>query len=309
MFRTSRILPTLRLASASLALFLLFSSSQALAEPVDTAQPEAAGLSLAITPFHQFDAALNSGGSLEISRLFVDVNGHKGLSEQLEAGFHFAYDYTQYHFSGPVTFLGGNSWDKIHRLELGGSVGYDLTPEWSLFIAPSLQLSRAEDAGWGNALAYGGIISLSKDLSKELTLGLGFGAFNDLEELNFFPMIVINWKITDRLLLANPFHPGPTGPAGLELAYRMDDGWDLGVGTAYRSNRFRLAGDDAIAKSNSIPAWLRLSRNMSKKFNFDCYAGAMLGGQMSIDDRNGNRITSASLNPAPFLAVAFSAKF
>ena len=310
MTRQSRVLQTLRFVSSVLALCVVLAATQALAEPADTASPqETPGLSLAFTPVYQFDSSLNSGGSVSVFRLLFDVNGNKALSETVGIGFHFAYDYADFHFTGPTTLGGSNPWDKIHRLEFGGSVSYDLTPEWSLFVAPSLQFSRADDAGWGNALVYGGVASISKDIGKDLTLGLGMGAFGELGQVTVFPMIVVNWRITDRLLLANPFRPGPTGPAGLELAYRIGNGWDVGAGAAYRSSRFRLSLDDRIGESNAVPAWVRLSRKAGKSFNLDCYAGAMLGGQMSIDDRDGNRFTSTSVDPAPFLALAVSARF
>ena len=314
MNRHPQFLQSLRLASAILALCVAFASAPALAEPAAPASPqEAPPLSLAVTPVYQFDSSLNSGGSVSISRILFDVNGNKALSKELGVGFHFAYDYADYHFTGPTRFGWPNPWDKVQRLEFGGNVSYDLTPEWSLFIAPSIQFSRADDAGWGNALVYGGVVSVSRDIGKNLTLGLGVGAFSEIEQVTVFPMIVIDWRITDRLSLANPFRPGPTGPAGLELAYRIGNGWDVGTGAAYRSNRFRLNRtglfSDSIAESNAIPAWARLSRKMGNTFNLDLYAGAMLGGQMSIDNRNGSRLTSASVDPAPFLALAVSAKF
>ena len=314
MTRHSQFFQPLRLVSVALSLCVAFASTLALAEPADTtSSQEAPGLSLAVTPVYQFDSSLNSGGSVSVFHLLFDVNGNKALSKELGVGFHFAYDYADYHFSGPTRFGWPNPWDKVHRLEFGGSVSYDLTPEWSLFIAPSLLFSRADDAGWGNALVYGGVVSITKDLSKDLTLGLGVGAYSEIEQVTVFPMIVIDWRITDRLRLANPFRPGPTGPAGLELAYQIGDGWDVGTGAAYRTNRFRLNRTglfgDSIGESNAIPAWARLSRKMGNTFNLDLYAGAMLGGQMSIDNRNGSRLTSASVDPAPFLALAVSAKF
>jgi hypothetical protein len=300
--------------STALALSVVLAATQALAEPADSAAPQGApGVSLAVTPVYQFDSSLNSGGSVSIFRLLFDVNAKTALSKELGVGFHFSYDYADYHFSGPVGFGWPNPWDTVHRLEFGSSVSYDLTPEWSLMVAPSVQFSRADDAGWGNALVYGGVVSIRKDFSKSLTLGLGVGAFSEIEQMTIFPMIVVNWKITDRLTLANPFRPGPTGPAGLELAYRIGNGWDAGTGAAYRSNRFRLNRTglfgDSIGESNAIPAWVRLSRKMGNTFNLDFYTGAMLGGQMSIDNRDGTRLTSASVDPAPFVALAISAKF
>ena len=270
-------------------------------------------LAIAVTPAYQFDASLNRGGSTSVFKLFFDVNGNFAVSESLGLGLHFDYTYADYHFSGPVVFSRTKPWEKLHRLEFGGNVTYDLTPEWTLFVAPSVQFFREQDAGWGNALEYGGVVSVSRDFSKDLTLGIGVGAFSELEEVSVFPMLVITWKITDRLLLSNPSRPGPTGPAGLELSYRIGNGWELAAGGAYQSERFRLYrtsfGNDSIGESSALPVWGRLTRNIGRSFSFDCYAGAMLGGKLYIDDRDGNRLTSDSYDPAPFVALAVSSRF
>lgn len=275
-----------------------------------TAKPP---LTITATPVYQFDAALHNG-SVSIFRLLTDVNWNKGVSETTEVGLHLGYDYTDYHFSGVTTFAGGvRPWGAVHRLELGGSIGYDLTPEWTMMIAPSVQISREEDAGWGNALGYGGVATLTRDLSPNLTLGVGVAGFSDVEDVNVFPVLVVYWRITDRLLLANPFRPGPTGSAGIELSYRIGAGWDAGVGAAYRSNRFRLASSgphgNGVGEASSTPGWVRISRSIGDHVNCDFYSGAMFGGMVSIDDATGNRVVSDHYDPAPFLALALSGKF
>jgi len=115
------------------------------------------------------------------------------------------------------------------------------------------------------------------------------------------------------LRLANPFRPGPAGPAGLELSYRIGSDWDLAAGAAYRSERFRLKNSglfqNGIGESSLIPVWARISRNVGSNFYLDFYAGAMLGGVVSIDDRKGNRVTSDNYDPAPFLALAITSRF
>jgi hypothetical protein len=300
--------------SACFALCFALSAAPAHAEPADvTPQDGSPSISLAATPLYQFDSNLNKGGSVSVFRTIFDINGNIPLSETLGIGLHFSYNYADYNFSEPVTFAGVKPWDKVHNLEFGGSVGYDLTPIWSIYVYPSIQFSLEDGAGWGNAVGYGGAVSVTRDFGPNLTLGLGVAAFSQIEDVAVFPMIVVNWKITERLLLANPFRPGPAGPAGLELSYRIGDGWDAAAGAAYRSERFRLKNSglyaDGIGESNAIPAFGRISRSVGKNFNLDFYGGVMFGGKLSIDDSKGNRLTSEDYNPAPFLALAISARF
>lgn len=278
-----------------------------------TAQPDMAPVSIALTPSHQFDAHLNRGGSVDVSRYLLDIKANKALSESLGVGLHVAYEFADFHFSDPAAFAEAKPWGNVHNLELGGSIAYDLTPEWSLYVAPSIQFAREDNAGWGNALVYGGDVTVTRDFSPTLTLGLGVEAFDELEQVSILPLIVINWRVTDRLLLANPSHPGPVGQTGLELAYKIGDGWEVASGIAYLSTRFRLNNSgpyrDGIAETSSFPAWGRLSYSTGRHFNMDFHAGAMFRGEMSIDDKNGNRITSDRYDPAPFLALALSTRF
>lgn len=281
--------------------------------PAAPPQPETASVSIAVASSHEFDAHFDNGGRVSVSRYLLDANANKALSESLGVGFHIAYEFADFHFSAPAVFGGGKPWGEVHRLEVGESVAYDITPQWSVFVAPSIQFSREEGAGWGKALVYGGDVTITRDMSPTLTLGLGVEAFSELEQLTLLPLLVINWKITDRLLLTNPSHPGPTGQTGLELAYTLGGGWEVATGASYLSTRFRLNNSgpfrDGIAETTSIPTWGRVSYTAGRHCNLDLYAGAMLGGEMSVDDRNGNRIVSDRYDPAPFLALALSARF
>lgn len=302
------------IVSLCLGIGVAFSDGPARAESPDaTVQPETAPVSISVTPSYQSDAALGRGGNFSVARYLLDLTAYRPLSATLGAGLHLAYEYADFRFSSPNAFAGAAPWEKVHRLEFGGNVAYDLTPEWSVYVAPSVQFSREEDAGWGNALVYGGDLTVTRDITPALTLGAGIEAFNEVERVWFLPLIVVNWKINDRLTLANPSHPGPTGQTGLELACRIGDGWEAAAGGGYLSNRFRLNSNgpfrDGIAETSSIPVWGRLSYKVGRYLNLDFYAGSMLDGKMSMDDRNGNKMTSDSYDPAPFLSLAFSARF
>ncbi len=291
-----------------LAACLAFRPVAAAAEPPPA---EASPFSIAVTPSHQFDASFDKGGSVHVSRYLVELRANKGLSETLGVGLNVAYEFAQFGFSPPAAFSGVKPWGNVHHLECGASVAYDLTPAWSVYLAPSVQFSREEGAGWGRAMAYGGDAYLTRDITPALTLGLGVEGFDDLEETSFLPLVIVNWKITDRLLLANPSHPGPVGQTGLELAYRLD-GWEVATGASDLSNRFRLDSTgpfgNGVAETTSIPAWGRISRSVGPG-ELNVYAGAMLGGKMSIDDRGGSEIASDSYAPAPFVALAISGRF
>lgn len=292
----------------------LFSATPSYAQSTEkAARNTKTTISIVATPLYQFEANLGSGGNVSAFRTFFDINSKIPLDDSLSIGLNFGYHYADYNFADPASFAGGSPWDKVHILKFGASLSYDLTPGWSLFVAPSVQISREDGADWGNAIGYGGVLSLTRDFGSDLSLGVGVAAFSQLEELTAFPIVAVNWRITDRLRLANPFRSGPAGPAGLELSYKIGSDWDLAAGAAYRSERFRLKNSglfpSCIGESRLIPAWARISRSAGSNFQLDFYAGAMFGGAVSIDDSTGNRITSDNYDPAPFLAFAISCRF
>lgn len=272
-------------------------------------------VSVSTTPIYQFETPLHNG-SISLFRQHTNFRLTGAISKETEVGLNLSHDFADYRFTGNTTLAGGaKPWGAIHTLNLGGSLQRELAPTWKILITPSISVSREDDARWDNAISYGGYAALTHDFTSDLSLGMGVGAFNNLDKISFIAGLAIKWRITDRLMLANPFRPGVTGPAGLELSYRMDNGWNIGGGMAYRHNRFRLNSNSNSYTSNgigdvtSIPAWLRLSHNLGKNLNFDLYSGVVLGGKLQIDDSNGSRLSSDHHQPAPFMAVTISARF
>lgn len=296
---------------SALALFCsLPANAESDSKPAQVYKP---GITISTTPIYQFETQLHNG-NVAVYRQHTNVRWSTEISANTEIGLNLGYDYADYRFSGRTTLAGGiKPWGTIHALNLANSYKFNLSPEWSLIATPSVSISREENAGWGNALSYGGYAAMIRNIGPDLSLGFGAGVYNNLDRVSFFPGLAIRWKITDRLLLANPFRPGLTGPAGLEFSYRLDGGWDVGSGIAYRHNRFRLNNNsftqDGIGDVTSLPAWVRLSRSLGGNFNFDLYSGVVLGGMMRVDDKNGYRLTSDRHQPAPFVALTISAKF
>lgn len=270
-------------------------------------------LAAASAVYHQLPASLNRGGRISATSALVDVTSNIALSEKLGAGIHLAYDYTNYRFTGPVNLAGPKPWGNIQRLELGTNISYDFTQKLTVSVMPSLQFNREENAGWGNALAYGGVTTVSYDFTPQLTLGAGVAAFYSLKDIDLFPVITVKWQITDKLLLGNPLRPGPTGPAGIELSYTPVQGFDVALGAVYRSSRFRLGNSgfvkEGIGESNGELAFSRLTLKLTRNVAIDLFAGAVVGGELYVDDRNGNRLSSDRYNPAPFGALVLSGSF
>jgi hypothetical protein len=114
-------------------------------------------------------------------------------------------------------------------------------------------------------------------------------------------------------MLTNPFRPGPTGPAGLELIYAIDKSREVAAGSAWRSFRFRLddqgLAPEGIGEVNLVPTWARFTWRIDRRLALDFYAGMSLDGDLKIEDRNGNEIGTVDQDTALFGALNVSFRF
>ena len=263
---------------------------------------------------HEFGAGISGGGDFRVSRAFAAVDASGAPGSKVLLGLSLTYDLEEYSFAGPSGPASLAPWGTVHRIGFSPSLIHTVAPGWRLFVAPSIGLSGERGADPGDALVYGGIVSASKTIGRDLTLGLGAGAFRQIARWRAFPYLFIRWRINDRWRLSNPLRVGPAGPAGLELAYSPDGTWEAAVGGAYRSYRFRLDEDGAvpggIGEVRGIPVLARLSRSWrSSGWKADLYGGVAPGGRLALEDAGGNGIRSVSFDPMPLAALVVSRKF
>ena len=298
----------------SISTFTVLSAGESIAETTPVAgAAETQSSSISFTPSQQFNSGFKNGGSVGASRYYFDISANKGITNTLGIGFDLTYELADFRFSSPTSFSGIKPWGTIHHLELAGIVSYDLDPEWSIYLTPTVFSAREDGAGWNNSLGYGGDVTITRDFSPTLTLGLGLEGFSELDSVSILPLIIVNWKITDRLLLTNPTHSSPLGQTGFELSYRLTDSWSAATGVGYLSKRFRLNNstkfNGGVAETSSFPTWSRISYKVGQNFNVTLLGGVALGGWMCIDDADGHRVASDRFDPAPILAFSFTGHF
>ncbi|MDD5170388.1 MAG: DUF6268 family outer membrane beta-barrel protein [Syntrophales bacterium] len=262
---------------------------------------------------YQFKSNLDGGGDVSIARYGVGVGGMAPLTDRTGLGFRMSYDREDYNFSNTNGFHIQNPWSQVNRLGLGMRLGYKLTDQWSIGAGPVVQHAGESGAKFSDSLMYGGIASAVYRVNPDLLIGFGAGVFYRLEETRVFPSLIVSWKINDRLHLGNSYRLGATGPAGLELSYKLDKNWETAVGGGHRSSRFRLDKDgstpDGIGENSSWPVYARLSRKLGSVLHLDLYGGAVFGGKMKLQDSSGNDIRSVNYDTTPLLGVNLRAGF
>ncbi len=281
-------------------------------DPGQKGQPQTS-FGFSYTPLYQFETDLDSGGSFDVQRHFFRFDAVRFINRQWMVGAGLNFDYERWDFTNIGNLAGADLWDEIFRPGLSIPVFYNPGNQWRFGIIPAFDVAGATGAEIGESLSYGAVLSAAYTFSPGLTLGFGTGVFERLDQTEAFPFVVINWQITDRLELSNPFRAGPVGPAGIELVYTPGENWQAGIGGAYRSYRFRLDDSSVIADGiGQVDFWapfLRAGRTLGKQWRLDLNGGATVGGSISIEDENANKLGGSDYDAAPFVGLMLQGKF
>jgi len=262
---------------------------------------------LSYTPLYQAKADLDSGGSFDVDRHFLRFDATRMINRQWMVGLGLSFDYERWNFSEVSALAGVDLWDEIYRPGISVPVFYMPGEKWRFGLIPSVELAGASGAEAGESMSYGAVFMAAYTIRPGLTLGLGSGLFERLGQAEVYVFPVVNWKINDQFRLTNPFEAGPVGPAGLELTYTPNENWQLGIGGAYRSYRFRLDDSSTVADGiGQVDFWApfaRIGRKLDKRFRLDLNFGAAFDGKIIVEDQNARHIGETGYDPAPFVGL------
>lgn len=262
--------------------------------------------------WYQDDADLDGGGDYRTSGFFLRGGVSTIVGDGHRSGLTFNYDYTDYRFSSPTAFGGTAPWDNTHRIGFGVPLVLQGEDGWNYLVTPSADLSMEDGADSGEAFEYGLAFAVVKHFEPDRRIGLGIGIFDRLEDISFFPFIVVDWRLTEQLRVVNPRAPGLTGGAGLELSYRVDSDWTIGAGGTYSSMRFRLSEDgpfpNGIGEERGVVAFIHADRRFGR-FQLNVHAGVMLGGRLEVENADGDTLVKEDFDPAPIIGASLSLAF
>lgn len=304
-------LPALLVLGAILILLfptLLFAEVEGFPEP--TPEPS---LSLSVMPVYQFPSHVNGGGDLGVFSLFSYADFTKRFNQKLGAGISLKYQFDNYDFSGLTAFPVPRPWKEVQHAGLSVPIFYTLNNKWEFILIPQGQFSGEFGARFGDALVYGGGAALRYTLGPNARLGVGVAAYYYLEQARVFPFFIVNLNLTDRITLTNPFRLSPAGPAGLVVSYKLNEKWNVGVGGAIRSYRFRLDYDgpipNGIGEYYTFPLFARLAYKPAPDITVAIYGGLSIYNRLRVEDRDGDELYESGQDVAPLIGGSISGRF
>lgn len=263
---------------------------------------------------YQFDTDLDDGGDFNVTRFTIQAGSGYSWDAQTNTSFSLGYSYNGYDFSGSTGFGASVPWEDIHTLSVAIPVRFGIDDKWTAFVIPSIRSTGESGADFGETITGGALGGFSYRFSDRLTIGPGIGVISQLEEsATVIPVLIIDWKITDKWSLDTGRGLGATLGPGLTLNYQPNKIWRFGIGGRYEKLRFRLDKNGetpkGVGEDSSFPLFVNATYSVKPKVNISLIGGFESGGELSLEDESGRTIKEESYDTGIFFGLAFNARF
>ncbi|MEM0897881.1 MAG: hypothetical protein AAGJ79_13470 [Verrucomicrobiota bacterium] len=266
---------------------------------------------------HKFESGVDGGG--DVSSDFFHLTGRAPLvlRDEFLISVSASYYFNDYSFSGGPTgsFASLKPWDSVHTFQVGGFTRWKFAENWELFAIPSIRSTGEGDADLSDTLSGGSLVGFSYTFSDRLKLGPGFGYITQLEDdASIFPIILVDWKITDALSLSTGPTVGASLGPGLSLNHQVTDSVRLSVGARYERFRFRLdkesrVSPNGIGEEKSVPVFAAIGWQATEFIEATILGGVGFGNELNLEDEQGSTIADSDYDTSPFLGVNFKLTF
>ncbi len=263
---------------------------------------------------HQFEADLDKGGEVSVDRYFASIAVGRQVSDRLRIGFEFGYGEDSYDFSGTTGFGAMNPWGDIREMRISLPMRYFASRDWMLFAVPSLRYQAEQGASLDDGQTGGLLAGATYRFSDTLSIGPGIGVFSEIEDdTSVFPILLINWKITDTLSLETGGGLAASRGPGLQLTWQQSSRWRFALGGRYENTRFRLddkgTAPGGVGEEDAMPLYALAEYSWSDDLKLSLIGGAEVGGNLRLEDSSGNLVSESDMDTAPFLGLSFKGRF
>jgi len=237
---------------------------------------------------YNFDAGLDGGGEFSLHRYYAEGGMAYLFRRDRMVSFSAGYGQDDYHFDG----VAAEPWNNIENIRAGIFCRWAFDNEWTSFMAGSVRAFGETGVQMSDALTGAIFGGASYRFSDRLSLGPGLGVVGQLDDQPLvFPIIVVDWNITEKLSLSTGGGLAATAGPGLSLSYKMTKHWNVGLVGRYENKRFRLTDDsvapDGVGEDRNIPVLGTLSYVLYPGTEISGLLGMNLNGRLRAEDKNG----------------------
>jgi hypothetical protein len=264
--------------------------------------------SVSATALARLRADIDGGGDFSVNAAAVRAKLGRAFGPRTSADISVSYVYEDWRFGTPSALGTTAPWGTVHQPSVGASVRYAYSDALAFLVAPQVDWNYETGASASEGLSYGSVVGAIYTYSKTLTVGVGAAAFRQVKPPHrVFPFVIVNWQITEKLLLSNPLEAGPTGGPGVELTYEISEPWDVGIRRRVSGHPLPAATRRAYLEwhrpGEGVPIFAHFAFSPSRELTVDFYAGAIVNGNMRVLDSNGATLSSSDYNTQPVLGI------
>jgi hypothetical protein len=256
----------------------------------------------------------DSDGSFSVDRWFVSAGVTYSWDRRNSLGLTAGGGSSKYDFDELTGFGPDGPWEEIEdtRISIIGRFGFG--DRGSLIVIPTARFNGEKDSDTSDGRTWGLFAAAAWRLSGDLTIGPGIGVFSRLENgTRVFPILVIDWNISERWNLSTGRGLAASQGPGLTLSYEISEHWDLGLSGRYENTEFRLdeAGPNpgGVGKDQSFPLVASIAWNPNKVVGLSLFAGMEFSGELKLKDADGNLLEKSKYDSAPLFGGTFELRF
>ncbi len=279
----------------------------------DETRERAARLTLEPAGSYTFEADLDGAGEFSVARFGAELTYDVPVWDRSLLGFTFGVERSEYDFEGATGLAPGGD-------PIGGATVYGLSArlvhpldETFTFIGGGgVEWSAEDGADFGESATLGGFAAVAWRMSDDLTLTLGAGVSDRLEDdVRVIPFVGVEWQFAENMRLSSTEIGRALGSgqgAGLGVVYESNDELSLVVGAAFSGRQFRLDEDgplpDGVLQDDRIVAGLGVVWEPDARMLVRGGVGAAVWSNIETLDSSGVTVGEEDGDPAPFITAS-----
>ncbi len=264
-----------------------------------------------ILDFHltkQFDSSIDNGGKVEATRYGAELRLQYQATDDDDLQLRFQYQRDDWNFSGTTGLGNDDPWDLVTTMDLALQWTHQLEEKTQIFGGPIVKWSGDSGAEQSESDVFGGMIGFTHVYSDTLVVGGGVGIIEALEDDDrFFPIIVLDWTLSDEVKLTSDITTRYGSRIGVELVWKPRDDWSLGAGISHDYSRFRLDDSgyapDGVGEATSLPIHIRATYHPSPNVSITLLGGVVFGGELSLYDSAGVTLQTENYDSAGAIGI------
>jgi len=264
---------------------------------------------------HQADTDLkDGGGGFAVDRWFVSGGVDYVWDQRTSLGFSVGGGKSNYEFDDLTGIGGGVPWSEIEdsRASVTGRFGFGKSAV--VLISPTIRSNGEDGADSGDSTTYGVFAAVAWRLNENLTIGPGVGVFTRLEDsARIFPVLAIDWNISDRWNLSTGRGLASSQGPGLTLSYELNDDWSFGLAGRYEDIEFRLDDEGpaagGVGRDQSFPLVAIATLKPNKMLTLAVFTGLELAGSLRLKNAQDVTVEESDYDPAPLFGATFEFRY